>query len=443
MRKNVSSSDDEAATAKKKYPIKHKRPKGQIIERGPNQFQVWLYSHRDIHGKPKRYQKTFKTLQEADNNLAEKISERNKGAFRAVTKESLYDLLQRYMSEVAPERMRPQTLSNRRFFLEYYVYPTLGHKQVRELTYTDFQALYKRLRDTVSARTGRKLSAGTVSVVHRTLRAAFAFYVRTRELNHNPLVLITVGSGKRNKLSTLTGQQVNEFLATLEQLRVEKPRHYSHRFGPMFHLAFETGMRPEEYLGLQWDDLQLDVESPYISIQRVAIRSTLNKGWWFDDTKTSKSRRLIPITVQLAAMLKEHRESQIKRIKRLGDKWRHNNLVFPNSYGEPQYPYRIRVAFKEVISKMGLDPRQYRVYDARHTMASLALTQNIHPKVVSERLGHSSITQTLDTYSHVIPSLQNEATQCLGGIIYGEKKEEQAEDSLPFVDLTEGDSHPY
>lgn len=94
--------------------------------------------------------------------------------------------------------------------------------------------------------------------------------------------------------------------------------------------------------------------------------------------------------------------------------------MFPNTLGEPLYDYRLRKVLKSIVEEMGLDPALYSLYAMRHTMATLLLARNVNPKVVSERLGHSTVKVTLDTYSHVMPSLQVEATDIIREAIFGE-----------------------
>jgi integrase len=113
--------------------------------------------------------------------------------------------------------------------------------------------------------------------------------------------------------------------------------------------------------------------------------------------------------------------------------------VFPSNIGTPHYPDAIRVLFKKTLVLAEIDPSRYRLYDLRHTCATLLLRGNIHPKVVSERLGHSSITITLDVYSHSVPSMQETATENIGNMIYGatETPDKHPPASAVELDLTD------
>lgn len=196
-------------------------------------------------------------------------------------------------------------------------------------------------------------------------------------------------------------------------------------YGPIFHLAYETGMRPEEYLGLQWSDINLNAGVPSVTVQRVAIRDIARGGWWFDGPKTPQSIRSIPISRELAERLQQHGITLERYKQKRGSAWQENDLVFPNQAGEPIYQYLLTDLFREIVSSIGLNPKAYRLYTFRHSMATHAIARKVNVKAVSERLGHASISRTLETYTHVLPTMQNEAVEVLGAIIYTNQDEEE------------------
>ena len=134
----------------------------------------------------------------------------------------------------------------------------------------------------------------------------------------------------------------------------------------------------------------------------------------------------------MAALLREHVTRTERRKRKVRD-WHENRLIFPNSVGEPHFLHRIQKVFKDVIAEIGLDPKGYKLYGTRHAMAITALAEKIHTKVIAERLGHSSVSTTLDTYSHLLPTMQDEATDKLGSLIHGRRGGEEAAE--PDVDL--------
>jgi integrase len=186
------------------------------------------------------------------------------------------------------------------------------------------------------------------------------------------------------------------------------------KYGVLFELALITGMRPEEYLGLQWCDVDLPKRT--VSIQRTLVWRRQKVGWYFGEAKTDKSRRTIPLTEKLVKDLSKHRRKQNEKRLKIGSKWTNHDLVFPSDLGTPLSVRNLdRRHFKKILIAAGLP--DIRLYDLRHTCATLLLAVGENPKVVSERLGHSSIVLTLDCYSHVLPTMQEGATLKLAGIL--------------------------
>jgi|GEM_PF-1368250 len=435
----------------KQYPIKHKRPTGRIIERGPGQFQVWLHSHRDAAGKPVRYMKTFDTLKEADTHLAEKVAEKNGEGRVFDTTKKLRVLIEWYLDSHA-SKVRPQTHATVRYFLTRYAMDKIGHRRVRDLKPGDFTEFFLELKARGGVN-GGPLSGGVVGKLYNSLKAVFQAANDMGLVKANLIPAPPISFGREKEILYFTAEQVRKFLETWEEFDKTRSKHSrDFRFGPVWHFGFETGVRPEELAGLREIDLNLSPEQfrgvslpPMVHIRQVAVRYPMMKGWHFDKPKTVKSRRVIPISRKLADAIEEHLE-HVHRYKAKSRKcgWTEYGLVFPNSKGEPLYTYRLRALFKIIVEKMGLDPTHYSPYCMRHTMATLLLKRNINPKVVSERLGHSSVSQTLDTYSHVMPSLQIEATGQIEEAIYqtGNSEASPALDGGSLIDIW-NDSHPF
>ena len=128
------------------------------------------------------------------------------------------------------------------------------------------------------------------------------------------------------------------------------------------------------------------------------------KGVVFQPPKTSKSRRQVALSPNAVLALKAHREKQEGELALLDAQWDAKSLVFHRWDGSPLRPDTVTHAFADIAK--GAGPKRIRLHDLRHTHASLMLEANVHPKIVSERLGHASVAITLDTYSHVSPTLQ-------------------------------------
>lgn len=168
------------------------------------------------------------------------------------------------------------------------------------------------------------------------------------------------------------------------------------RFATLFSFALATVMRIQEYLGLQWKDV--DFERNTATVQRAIVWHRGEGGWRFSEPKTAKSRRTIPLPLEVIKSLKMHRKGQLEGRLKLGTAWNDFDLVFPSEIGTALNPPNLTRAFKKMLEKAEIRT-SIRLYDLRHTTATLLLHAGINPKVVSERLGHSTIVLTLDVYN--------------------------------------------
>ena len=173
----------------------------------------------------------------------------------------------------------------------------------------------------------------------------------------------------------------------------------------LFSVAIYTGLRRSELLGLRWTDVDLD--RGRLSVVAGLHRLT-GKGLVLLPTKTARSRRSVSVGAEALDTLRHVRMQQLENRLAAGPAWHDTGFVFTKGDGSPIDPEKVTHAFARVARGAGLTG--VRFHDLRHTHASLMLQAGVHPKVVSERLGHASVTITLDTYSHVLPGLQEDAT---------------------------------
>lgn len=166
-----------------------------------------------------------------------------------------------------------------------------------------------------------------------------------------------------------------------------------------------TGMRRGEVLGLRWRDLDLDAARASIRQTVIAVQHTPMLG----TPKTAKGRRTVTLDAGTVVALREHRKQQAAERLLMGAGWTDNDLVFCHIDGKMLHPERFTRGFSEAVRRLGLPP--IRLHDLRHGWATLALQAGIHPKVVQERLGHANIGITLDTYSHVVAGLHEDAAE--------------------------------
>ena len=180
------------------------------------------------------------------------------------------------------------------------------------------------------------------------------------------------------------------------------------RLEALYVLALNTGMRQGELLALKWDDV--DLERGVLRVRRTLTRE--GGSYAFGEPKTKKSRRTIRLTTGAVQLLRDHLSRQLEEMERIGSLYQPGGLIFATEAGTIINPSNLRNrSFKPLLRRAGL--RQVRFHDLRHTCATLLLSKNINPKVVSEMLGHASVRITLDTYSHLMPDMQETAANAL------------------------------
>ncbi len=426
MRENVISPDIKQATEKKQLRA---RRTGQIIRRGDGTFLIRVYLYQDANGKRIYYNATIKgSRKDAEQHLTEYLQKKNVGKLKQRPSErKVKDFIEDYFENISMARRRNREIDLQKVRL--YILPSLGHLRLKDVTSLHLENLYKQLRSTISERTGKHLSGTTRNHVHRILVNVLGYAVKRRFLIDNPLQGVIAPKPDTKEMNTLSPDEVSRLLKTADTNKNSRANAHKNRIGPMFHLALETGLRPEEYFALKWSDIDLDNSKqgihPTLRVRRVSIRLANTSDWWFDEPKTARSRRSLPLSPELTKRLIEHR-AQVEQWKSQIAEWEDHDLIFPCNNGTPHYPDAIRALFKKTLKLAKIDSTRYRLYDLRHTCATLLLMANVHPKVVSERMGHSSITITLDIYSHCIPTLQENATQSIGRFIYGVNNQQES-----------------
>jgi integrase len=251
-------------------------------------------------------------------------------------------------------------------------------------------------------------------VVRRALKDA----VKWGRLARNPADAADpprVGQAGRPESITWTADQLRTFL--------EGAR--GSRYWTAYLVLATTGLRRGEALGLRWADLDLDAGRASIRQTVIAVKHTPLLG----TPKTAKGRRTITLDGGTVAALREHRKNQAVERLLMGSGWRDNDLVFCHVDGTMLHPERFTRSFREAVQRLGLPA--IRLHDLRHGWATLALQAGVHPKVVQERLGHATVNITLDTYSHVVAGLHEDAAEQVAALF-------RPPVSNPFAERTQG-----
>lgn len=384
------------------------RRSGHVARRGDRKWQVRIYvgTHPDTGKRIYRAKTVHGTKKDADEYLREQLRQRDRGLLVEPARMPLGEYLDRWLRDDVAPRVRPRTLQDYRRFLDKYVRPALGSRPLNKLTPLDIQGLYTKI--------GEQSSAHAVVHTHRPLRAALEQAVRWRYLPENPAKGVRVPQESRAAIPALTAAEAARFREAAGA--IER--------GFVFTFTLATGMRPGEVQALQWKDC--DLEAGIVRVERSMVwlqdDPDPNTGkrrltWRFGEPKTKRSRRAIPLPSSIAQELRAHRAAQSGWKLKLGAAYVDYDLIFASDTGGPlDGPNLAHRTLKPILKAASL-PTRFRWYDCRHTCATLLLAAGENPKVVSERLGHSTVAFTLDRYGHVLPGMQSRASETLDRIL--------------------------
>lgn len=371
---------------------------GQLIKRGES-WLIRVFLGRDATGKRKFQNKTVKgTKKDAQKALNSMLRDADLDLLGNSQKQTLNEYLDVWLETIAKPRLQYRTFKDYGDLLRRYVREPLGNIKLSELKAVHIQKLYGEML-------GRGLSPRIVRYTHATLSSALKEAVKLDILPRNVATLVQLPKKRQKEMDVLSQEESLVFLNALKD----------ERFETLFSFALASGMRCQEYLGLQWKDINF--ENNTATVQRAVVWHRSGGGWEFSQPKTAKSRRTIPMPLSVMQAIRRHRIQQNKERLKLGAAWHQNELVFPSEIGTPLNPPNVTRHFKKMLEKAEIRT-SIRLYDLRHTHATLLLQAGINPKIVSERLGHSSVVLTLDVYSHVLPNMQQDATDQLEQMLF-------------------------
>jgi integrase len=366
------------------------RTAGQIIKRGDN-WQVRIFTGAGPDGRREYVNRTIKgTKKDAQTYLSATLSAISTGTFARPSPLTLSDYLDKWLS-ASKARVRPTTLTSYKYLIDSYIKPHIGTMRLSDLRSLHVQALYAKLQDEL------KLGPRSIKYTHSVLSGALKQAIKWNMLAVNPALGVTLPRQVRHDMQSLTPEQAQAFLAACER----------DTCGVALMLALSTGMRPCEYLGLQWSDV--DLERGQVTVTHSLTRGK-GEGWTLTEPKTPRSRRTIPLPASMTRLLIDHRRQQNEARLKAGKGYENHGFVFAMPHGAPvRLRYLDRYHYKPTLKRAGLLATM-RVYDLRHSSATLLLASGENVKVISERLGHASVTLTLDVYSHVLPGQQEAAS---------------------------------
>lgn len=371
---------------------------GQLVARGKRTWLVRVPLGRDTQKKRRYHNHTVHgTKKEAEAYLHRALHERSEGTFWQPTELTVDEYFAHWFEHAAARRVRERTLYEYRRVFERYLQGPLGQTRMAKLSALEIQSLYSDLLN-------RGLSGRTVRYAHSVLSAGLKQAIRWRLIQYDPLTGVELPRIQRTEREVLDVDGARRFLVAIKGSRLES----------LFVLALVSGMRPGEYLALRWADI--DFATGDIRIQRSLTR--IKGRVLIEEPKTSRSRRTVSVPTSVLALLREQRRIQAsERKSQPPSAPQFDDLVFTTDSGAPLDLHNVRYQYlKPMLRRAGL-PVALRLYDLRHACATILMMAGQNPKVVSERLGHASVVMTLDTYSHVVPVMQQQATAVLSDLL--------------------------
>jgi integrase len=388
-----------------------------------------------VERRRQRSQSGFKTEKSAQAALVKAMTAVAQGDYVEPSKLTVSAYLLREWLPSIEAALRPSTYESYRGHVEDHIVPRLGTVRLQKLSPDAIGRFYRDLLDdgkvhrpkpkkqTQGKEVGEVpaedkdaeqaapvapekhgLSPVTVRHIHVTLHRALRDAVRRGRVVRNACDAVDIPKANRTDPREMKVWSADEVKAFLEATRGD-------RLAPMWRVMVDRGLRRGEACGLKWDDVDLDAAR--LSVRRALVSSGYTVH--VSEPKTKKGRRVLPLNAATIASLKEQAARQGQDAEKWGDAWTDSGFVFTAENGEPWHPDRISKLFDKAVDAAAVP--SIRLHDLRHTCAVLHLKAGVHPKVVQELLGHATISITLDTYSHVMPGMQEEAAEKIGALL--------------------------
>ena len=369
---------------------------------------LWIYqvSYKDSDGASKRKKFAAKTKHEAMEKGKDFLLANQQGSILLKADMTVAAWIEEWMENYVKPRIRPRTFEKYWSSLKNYIVPKFGNLKLAALEASSLQKHFNSLL--VNGRAdGNALSPSTVRAARRYFAMCVDDAVREGLVLRNVVRLTKSSKLTRKEIVVLTRDEVTTLIEAARKISNEFMKNM---MPEILSFTVKTGLRQGEVFGLKWEDV--DFKNSCVFIRR-SLAHVVGRGAVFQEPKTKNSRRRVLLMPEDIQSLKEYREWQKNYADELGDKFARNGLIFTSPFGEPISPTNFsRRYFKPLLKECHINP-DFTFHGLRHTHATLLLQQGVNPKIVQERLGHSSIKVTMDTYSHVLPDMQRQAVDAL------------------------------
>ncbi len=388
-------------------PKKRGNGEGSISQRKNGTYCAVVTTGRDKQtGKLIRRTIYGKTRPEVAKKLTEILNQINYGTYIEPSKLTVADWLDIWVRDYKKNDLKVTTYSSYESNINIHIKPHIGHILLRNLTPDHLRKFYNELLEAGRIDGNGGLSPRSVKYIHIILHSALDQAIKNQLIVRNVCDATTVARRIKKEIRVLTLEEQRKFLEAIQGDKICTP----------LTTDMGTGLRQGELLGLRWQDCDLKkgvikVKQELLRIKNYDKKIPTKTILAFQEPKTEKSKRSIPLPPNILNELKEHRKKQLEQKLKLGNLYQDNDLVFPGDFGQPYDPRCFTTRFKKLVDKAKI--KNVNLHSLRHTFATRLLEANIHPKVVQELLGHANISTTLDIYSHVMPEIKQAATEAI------------------------------
>lgn len=370
---------------------------GSIIRRGRKSWRLKFEKGKDPETGARRigFETVKGSRKEAQERLTAILQSLNRGTFVERTPMTLSQFLKQWLADYARHQVSRKTYERWTEIVDKHLVPALGTGKLADLKPLDIQSYYSQALSGGRRDGNGGLAPRTVLHHHRVLSQALRQAVRWRVIAVNPAEDATPPAPDHVEIAILADDEL------LKVLNTARPtRSYT-----AILLAATTGMRRGEVLGLRWRDLDLAADTATLTVNHTLEET--KSGLKLKDPKSKRSRRNITLPMVTVEALRRHKAAQAEERLQLGLGRADDGYVFAALDGGPIRPRNLSKEFTRIVARA--DVRKVSFHSLRHTHASQLLRDGVHVKVVSERLGHATVSITLDTYAHVIPNMQADA----------------------------------
>jgi integrase len=361
------------------------------------------------NGKRWRKKYTAQTRREVQEKVRAAVTSLSDGYALDTEHMKVGEFLEGWLTQSAKNSVRARTFESYSDLVRRYLTPRLGRVELSKLTPQHVRQCLNDLlerggapkKDEEGELRESGLSARTVQYCRAVLRKALNQAVRDGLVSRNVAALTEPPKVEHPEISPYTPEQARALLEAVRGDRLEA----------LFTVAVSLGLRQGEIFGLRWGDIDLQRATLTVryAMQRIGGEAR------FVEPKTARSRRTIHLPAVTVSALYTHLGRQAEEKAIAGERWQDWGVVFPSTIGTPMEACNLTHRFHKITAIAQLP--KIRFHDLRHTAATLLLAQGVHPRLVMETLGHSSISLTMNTYSHVIPAMRTEVADQMNSIL--------------------------